>query len=129
MCEAAIPGKNTQNKTIVPSFIVIIILLSLNFFFGGLICFCFYQSFVCHTSSTTIAVKKKRAKNDSLDTIYMGDSLKEESNHSRRSLEIVLRDVDENFDDSDATENAVLVHVHVEEKFNFLRSDDGLCQG
>ena len=59
----------------------------------------------------------------------MGDSLKEESNHSRRSLEIVLRDVDENFDDSDATENAVLVHVHVEEKFNFLRSDDGLCQG
>ena len=28
VCEAAIPGKNTQNKTIVSSFIVIIILLS-----------------------------------------------------------------------------------------------------
>lgn len=62
----------------------------------------------------------------------MGINLIEESNHHWAApcfLEIVLRDVDENFDDGDATEDAVLVHVHVEEELNLLRSDDGLCQG
>lgn len=43
-------------------------------------------------------------------------------------LELVLGDVDEYLDDSNATEDATLVHVHVEEQFDILRSDDGLCK-
>jgi hypothetical protein len=39
-----------------------------------------------------------------------------------------LGDVDEYLDDSDTAEDAVQVHIHIEEKFHILRSDDGLCK-
>ena len=48
--------------------------------------------------------------------------------HRMELLELVLGDVDEYLDDSNATEDATLVHVHVEEQFDILRSDDGLCK-
>ena len=46
----------------------------------------------------------------------------------QRKLELVLGDVDEYLDDSDTAEDAVQVHIHIEEKFHILRSDDGLCK-